>query len=69
MKITCATTFMDGQDRFEAGDVRTVSDERGAYFVANGWATTNGQAIGTVAPGDASLAIANGNHGQESRHG
>ena len=69
MKITCTTTFLDGPERFESGDVRTVDDKRGAYFVANGWATADGQSAGAAAPGDASLAIANGNHGQEARHG
>lgn len=29
MKIEALTTFLDGTDRFEAGDVRTVADERG----------------------------------------
>ena len=69
MKIICTTKFLDGRDRFEAGDARTVDDERGAYFVANGWATADGQAARTSALGDASLAIANGTHGQEARHG
>ena len=30
MKIVCMTTFLDGPDRFEAADVRTVDDERAA---------------------------------------
>lgn len=38
MKIECLTTFLDGKDRYESGDVRTVEDEKGAQFVANGWA-------------------------------
>lgn len=38
MKIECLTTFLDGKDRFESGDVRTVEDVKGAQFVANGWA-------------------------------
>ena len=38
MKIECLSTFLDGRDRFEIGDVRTVDDERGAKFVAAGWA-------------------------------
>lgn len=38
MKIEVTTTFLDGADRFEAGDQRTVPDERGAVFVKNGWA-------------------------------
>lgn len=43
MRITCTTTFLDGVDRYEAGDVRTVPDDRGAYFVANGWAAPAGE--------------------------
>lgn len=38
MRIRCLTTFLDDRDRFEAGDVRTVDDEKGARFIANGWA-------------------------------
>ena len=38
MKIECLTTFLDGRDRFENGDIRTVEDSRGARFVAHGWA-------------------------------
>lgn len=38
MRIECTTTFLHGADRFEAGDVRTVPDELGAYFIAQGWA-------------------------------
>lgn len=38
MRIECLTTFLDGRERFEVGDIFTVDDERGAYFVKNGWA-------------------------------
>lgn len=38
MKIRCLTTFLDGRDRFEAGDVRQVDDDRAARFIAAGWA-------------------------------
>lgn len=52
MKIEIMTTFLDGRDRFESGDVRTVSDEDGERFVAAGWAapidTTTG--LPTTAP-------------------
>jgi len=50
MKIECLTTFLDGKDRYESGDVRTVDDEKGAQFVANGWAK---DVAGRVATGDA----------------
>lgn len=48
MKIQCLTTFLDGKDRFEKDDVRTVDDERGARLVAAGWAVDT---EGRVAPG------------------
>ena len=54
MKIECLTIFIDGTDRFETGDVRTVSDERGARFVANGWAKDT---EGRVATGEASASV------------
>lgn len=50
MKIECLTAFLDGTDRYESGDVRTVDDEKGAQFVANGWAK---DVAGRVATGDA----------------
>lgn len=39
MKIECLTTFLDGTDRFESGDVRTIDDPRAVRFIANGWAS------------------------------
>lgn len=38
MKIQCLVTFLDGVERFEKDDLRTVDDARGAYFCENGWA-------------------------------
>lgn len=38
MKIEALERFLDGTNVYEKGDVRTVSDEDGAYFVGNGWA-------------------------------
>lgn len=48
MKIKATATFLNGTDRFEKDDERTVSDERGAYFVANGWASTVAGRVATV---------------------
>lgn len=42
MKINCTTSFKDGRDAFHEGDTRTVSDEDGARFIANGWAVAAG---------------------------
>lgn len=57
MKIECNTTFLDGIERFENGDVRTVDDERGAYFVSQGWARDlTGEVVqGAPAVGDVTL--------------
>jgi hypothetical protein len=49
MRIECTTTFLHGADRFEAGDVRTVPDDMGAYFVAQGWAKGGEPFVGDVA--------------------
>ncbi len=39
MDIICSTTFLHQGVRYEEGDLRRgVSDELGAYFVAQGWA-------------------------------
>lgn len=38
MKIEALSTFLDGRERFEKGDIRTVDDVKGAYFIDNGWA-------------------------------
>jgi hypothetical protein len=42
MRIECLTTFLDGRERFEAGDIFTIDDAHGAYFVKNGWAKEAG---------------------------
>jgi hypothetical protein len=68
MKITCTATFLDGRDRFEAGETlatesgqacRVITDEQAARFVANGWASN----------GPTQLAIADSLIGQEASHG
>ncbi len=60
MKIEVLNTFLDGTEKFESGDVRTVSDERGAYFVANGWAKDQANRVATGEPGgSAELNIQN----------
>ncbi|HPV27319.1 MAG TPA: hypothetical protein PKV77_09130 [Bacteroidales bacterium] len=56
MKIECLTTFLDGKDRYESGDVRTVEDDKGAQFVANGWAK---DVAGRVATGSESSGVVN----------
>lgn len=70
MRIVCDTTFLDGRDRFEKGDQRTVDDERGARFVANGWAHEEGQGPATSAGiTTTDLSVNNSKHAQGARHG
>lgn len=71
MRIKCLTTFKDGRDTFEADDVRTVEDDRGAYFVANGWAAAHDgeQLSPQPAQGEAALDIQNAAMGQGVNNG
>jgi hypothetical protein len=70
MKIICDTTFLDGRDRFEKDEQRTVSDERGRYFIANKWAHEAGDdPAEAAATAPVSLDIQSATHGQEVRHG
>ena len=57
MKIICTTTFKHGRDAFELGDVRTVDDDIGAYFIANGWAREPGAEAVAAAIGDTTLDV------------
>ena len=72
MKILCLTTFLDGRDRFEKDDVRSVPDEDGARFIAHGWAQEQGgEAVAAAAPatGETTLTIQNGTLGLGDNHG
>lgn len=70
MKIEVLNTFLDGMERFEAGDIRTVDDERGARFVANGWAKDTAGRVATGTTTDnADLSIQNSIIGLGDNHG
>lgn len=70
MKIHCTTTFLDGRDRFEEGDVRVVDDDRAAYFIAQGWASADGSASPDSAREAADLVIDKAQHAHKERqHG
>lgn len=69
MRIEITTTFLDGVDRFEAGDVRTVDDERGARFVAAGWAKDQDGRVSVASTEAVTLDVKNAVMGQEVRHG
>ena len=47
MKIELLETVLHGRERFEAGDIRTVPDDLGAYFCAAGWAQDVDGAVAT----------------------
>jgi hypothetical protein len=66
MKIRALTTFLDGRDRFEADDQRTVDDARGHRFVAHGWAVEVGQEpVAVDAQAAADLVIHHAKHKQQ----
>lgn len=71
MKINALTTFLDGRDRYEKDDERTVSDEDGARFVAAGWAEdlSGTVATGVAAVGATNLQVDNLTHKTEARNG
>lgn len=71
MKIKCVTKFNHGRDIFEKDDERTVSDELGGYFIAQGWATIVGQegVAGAAANEEVSLDIQNATIGTGVIHG
>ena len=60
MRIECKTTFLDGADRFEAGDIRTVDDARAQRFMAHGWAAEVGQPAVASSAEPATLNTHNG---------
>lgn len=71
MKIECMTTFKDGRDTLELGDIRTVDDELGARFVRNGWATDTSGTVTADSGAQAitDLAINNGHIGMGDSNG
>lgn len=71
MRIEILTTFIDGRDRFEKDDIRTVSDEDAARFIKNGWAKPAGSEAPAVAsPAAVEVAIHSSRHATKGRtHG
>lgn len=71
MRILCLTTFLDGRQRYEKGDVVTVDDDRGAHFVQHAWAQEVGaDFVAPVAPEEVTLDIQDAGQTQEvPRHG
>lgn len=71
MKIKVLTDFLDGRDLYVKGDIRTVPESEGAYFVKNGWAEDiEGKvATGEEAPGITDLDIHKSTIGVGDNHG
>ena len=70
MRIECLTTFLDGRERFEKGDIFTVPDGDGARFVAAGWSKKVGDETPAAEPGQvADLEIQNVMQTQEVKYG
>lgn len=71
MRIKCLTTFLDDKECFEKDDVRTVDDERGARFVAAGWASdlAGRVATGEAVTGETALDIQGSVIGTGDNHG
>jgi hypothetical protein len=59
MKIKCLTAFLEGAERFEKDDIRTVDDARGAYFVEQGWALNEDGELQEPFVGEVNLDIKN----------
>lgn len=72
MRIECITSFLDGRERFEKGDIFTVDDTKAAYFVQQKWAKEVGAPTPTPTPdavGPADLTIHNSKLGLGDNHG
>ncbi len=58
MRIHVLSTFLDGRDRFEEGDIRTVDNDRATVFIGQGWARADNGEVATVEPtGETTLDI------------
>jgi hypothetical protein len=69
MRIECKSSFLDGAERFEAGDIRTVSDARGHRFMAHGWAAEVGQPATPQGAEPVTLDIHNAANGTKDSNG
>ena len=68
MKIVCDTDFKHGTDQFHQGDLRTVSNDDGAYFVSNGWAhELGGEAAASNSTVEATLDVQSNSHATKQK--
>lgn len=70
MRIECTTTFLDGRERFEKGDIFTIDDATAARFIDNGWVKKVGDETPAALPAadPADLAIHNVLQTQEVKY-
>ncbi len=67
MRIECTTTFLDGRERFEKGDIFTVPDADAAYFIGNKWAKEVGTpAVDVPSAEPATLDVQGVSHKQKA---
>jgi hypothetical protein len=58
MRIHVLSTFLDGRDRFEAGDSRTVDNDRATKFIGQGWARAeDGEVVAVEPAGELTLDV------------
>lgn len=70
MRIECITSFLDGRERYEKGDIFTVDDVRASYFVKQKWVKKVGDQTPTsVLGGETDLTIQNSKIGTGDNHG
>lgn len=70
MRIECLTTFLDGRERFVAGDIFTIADADAARFVKAGWAKEVGAPTPSpLANSQTNLAVQNSVIGTGDNHG
>lgn len=76
--IICDTTFLDGRDRFEAGErlateggqgCRVITDEQATRFVDAKWAHDGDGEGAALASGDATLQVQSITHQTAVTHG
>lgn len=79
MRIHCTTTFLDGRDRFEAGEslatesacgCRVITADQAERFTAAGWARwVDDTAAAAPDAESVTIAVQNGTHTQGAHHG
>jgi hypothetical protein len=69
MRIRCLSNFKHGRSQYYQGDLITVPDSDGAYFVGLGWAADETGGTGTPNQGPTGLDIQNSTIGTGDTNG